>query len=69
MVKAFDLLDTELNTVTIPYADEHNELENLDTEFKDLVKELSSVQRRSRQYGDPIHIKKYHNETLQQTQV
>ena len=38
MVKAFDLLDTELNTITIPYADEHNELENLDTDFEDLVK-------------------------------
>ena len=33
MVKAFDLLDTELNTITVPYADEHNKFENLDTQI------------------------------------
>ena len=56
MVKAFDLLDNGLYTYTIPDTDDHKELEDLDTDFKDLVKEFSSGQR-SRHYGDPIHTK------------
>ena len=55
MVKTFDLLDSELYTIPDPH--DHDQLEDLDTDFEELLKELASGKRRSRHYGDPIHTK------------
>ena len=55
MLKAFKLLENKTDTITV--IDNEFDMEVSDTDFDQLVHELSSIQTKIRHYGDPIHTK------------